>query len=150
MAEMVERILLLKRSPLFAAVDSEDLQAVAEILEEERWRKGETIFRVGDSSDRVFIVRSGQVEIEAAGGRIVNRIGPDECFGEMGAFDDMPRSASARAVVDCVFMVIDKPRLHGLIANFPQLAIGMLRTLNARLRDMTIERTWPESGAGND
>jgi len=138
MAELVDRILLLKRTPLFAHVDTEDLQAVAGILEEEHWPAGEAVFSVGDRSDRVYIIRSGTVQIETAERKIVNRIGANDCFGEMGAFDDEPRSATARAVTDCVLFAIEKSRLHGLIASFPQLALGLLRTLNHRLRAMTM------------
>jgi putative ABC transport system ATP-binding protein len=64
-------------------------------------RTGEFLFRQGDPSDLVYIVRSGRVEIvrDAADGseEPVTTAGPGDYFGELGPVLNLPRSASARA-----------------------------------------------------
>ena len=67
-----------------------------------RLDSGEVLFRQGDSSDLVYVVEEGAVEIfrETVGGgrEVLGHRGPDGCFGEMGPLFGLPRSASVRAV----------------------------------------------------
>ena len=65
---------------------------------------GKVIFRQGDTSDLVYVVRSGTVEIyrERADGseEAVTEKEPGRYFGELGPLLDLPRAASARAKTD--------------------------------------------------
>jgi putative ABC transport system ATP-binding protein len=67
-------------------------------------RSGELLFRQGDLSDLVYVVRSGAVDVfrERADGseESIVRRGPGEYFGELGPLLNLPRSASARAASD--------------------------------------------------
>lgn len=61
---------------------------------------GEVLFRQGDPSDLVYVVRSGQIEIlreTDSGEEHVVMIGPGDYFGELGPMLNLPRSATARA-----------------------------------------------------
>jgi len=62
---------------------------------------GESLFEQGDRSDLVYVIVSGEVDIirVLADGseEQLNRLGPDQYFGELGPFLDFPRSASVRA-----------------------------------------------------
>ncbi|MFN2561810.1 MAG: ATP-binding cassette domain-containing protein [Jatrophihabitans sp.] len=64
--------------------------------------EGELLFRQGDRSDVVYVVRSGCVRIfrELADGteERLTDIGVGAYFGELGPLLDLPRSASARAI----------------------------------------------------
>ena len=62
---------------------------------------GEVLFRQGDASDLVYVVRSGQMEIlreTDSGEEHVAVIGPGAYFGELGPMLNLPRSATARAM----------------------------------------------------
>jgi len=63
---------------------------------------GEFLFRQGDPSDLVYLIRSGEIEIlrEKSDGEEehVTVIGPGGYFGELGPMLNLPRSASARAL----------------------------------------------------
>ena len=62
---------------------------------------GETLFRQGDASDRIFLIEDGTVDIvrQAPGSapETIATLEPGDCFGEMGPLFDLPRSATARA-----------------------------------------------------
>jgi putative ABC transport system ATP-binding protein len=64
--------------------------------------EGQFLFRQGDPSDLVYVVRSGAIEIlrERADGaeEHITVINPGGYFGELGPMLNLPRSASARAV----------------------------------------------------
>ena len=61
---------------------------------------GVVVFRQGEPADRFFQIRSGEVEVVVespdAAPRLVARLGPGECFGEMGLLQGVPRTATVR------------------------------------------------------
>jgi putative ABC transport system ATP-binding protein len=67
---------------------------------------GQYLFRQGDPSDLVYIVRSGEIEIlrDKADGseERLTVIGEGGYFGELGPMLNLPRSASARALTPAV------------------------------------------------
>jgi CRP-like cAMP-binding protein len=137
-ADPYERLVLLKGTPTFAAVPLADLRIVAQELEEDTCYAGEFVFEEGEPSDRMYIVASGRVGISLRGSSgpqdFVSTLGRGDCFGEMGLFDDQPRSATAHALEETRLLTLDKHRLRGLLAAYPGLALGLLRGLSLRLR----------------
>ena len=65
-------------------------------MEREAFQPGETIFNVGDTSDRAFLIIIGEVCAQLPNGRM-RSLGPGEMFGEMGLIDALPRSATVVA-----------------------------------------------------
>jgi len=55
-------------------------------------------------------------------------------FGEMAVLEELPRTASARAVTDCSLLRIDRATFDQLIRHNPEIAVRMLRKLCHRLR----------------
>jgi CRP-like cAMP-binding protein len=142
--DLFGRIALLKRTAIFAEVLTEDLRVVAATLEEHACFAGERIFDINDPSDKAYIIQSGRVGIsiqdDPESRDFVAELGPGECFGEMGMFDDQPRSATAHVLEDGELLALDKAKLRGLITSYPELALGMLRTMSLRLRDANLKR----------
>lgn len=138
MKSFLERLLLLKRSPLFGEVLTDDLRVVALELRELACFAGERVFDIQDPSDQMYIVLSGQIGIsleeDPRARRFVRMLGPGECFGEMGLLDDLPRSATAHVIEDAVLLALEKEKLRGLVIRYPELAFGLLRSLSLRLR----------------
>lgn len=138
MTELFERILLLKNTPVFSAVMTEDLRLVAQELSEEAFFTGERVFDINDPSDRLYLIRSGRIGISLNADPTVQEfiatLGPRECFGEMGLFDDKPRSASAHVLEDARLLALDKGKLLGMLAVYPALGVGVIRSLSERLR----------------
>ncbi len=83
--------------------DSVDVEHPTRTVE---FAAGQSVFEQGDSSDVVYVVESGEVDIVRvlADGweELLNRVGPGQYFGELGPFLGFPRSASARAHTDVV------------------------------------------------
>lgn len=142
MSDLFERVLLLKKSPVFRQVATEDLRVVAQSLDEETYFRGDRIFDIGEHGDRMYILQSGRIGIslapdpKAAG--FVAELGPGDCFGEMNLLDELPRSATAQVLDDSIVLSLEKSRLKGLILSYPELALGMLRSLSLRLRQANL------------
>ena len=144
MSDLFERILLLKRSPAFNQVKTEDLKVVAQSLEEETYFAGERVFDIDEHGDRMYILQKGKIGISLEknspkhNAKYVAELGAGECFGEMNLLDDLPRSASAHVLEDSTLLALEKSRLRGLIINYPELSLGILKSLSLRLRQANL------------
>lgn len=138
MLDIFERVLILKNSEFFADVKTEDLAIVAKVLEEEHFNQGDIIFNLGEYGEHMYIVQSGRIGIsisEAATPKsYVIEMKTGDCFGEMGLLDEQPRSASAHVLEDSTLLVLSKEKLKTLISSYPELSLGMLKSLSLRLR----------------
>ena len=56
------------------------------------FKPGETIFAAGDKGDKMYVIRTGEIEIERDG-KVVEKLGPGGIFGEMALIDGAPRAA---------------------------------------------------------
>jgi len=136
--DIFERVLLLKQSTVFNAVRTDDLRALAPFLEPQEFVSGDIVFESGELGEHMYLVESGSIGIylrqEDSKEMEISRLDRGECFGEMNLLDELPRSASARVLEDAVLLSLEKQRLRGLIANHPELALGMLKSLSLKIR----------------
>lgn len=141
MADIFEKVYLLKRAPAFAGVNTEDLRVLAQELREESCHAGERLFDLNDPPDNVYIISQGSIGIsieeDPASRNFVAVLGPGECFGEMSVLDGLPRSATAHVLEDTVLYALAEAKLRGLIVQYPELALGLLRSMSRRLREVT-------------
>lgn len=133
-----ERLLLLKKTGTFADVVTDDLGVVVAELGEEAFSAGERVFDIGDPSDRMYLVETGMLGISLADDPrvedFVSVLGPGDCFGEMGLFDDESRSATVHVINDAVLLTLERDKLKALVLGYPQLGLGLLRGMSRRLR----------------
>ncbi len=126
---------------------------MVDALYRRRVAAGTLLFDEGDEADCAYIVERGQVEIaatRATGSVVLTRLGPGEIFGEMALVDGAPRSASARCLGDCVFVVVGRDQIHREIAGATPLMSILLRTLIHRLRVATSRVLSPALPIGMD
>lgn len=137
MPDLFERLLLLKQSAIFSRVATDDLRLVAQALEEQSFFAGQQIFEINEQGNQLYLLVAGRVgiKLDGSGGDYISILGPGECFGEMNLLDDLPRSASAHALEDTTVLTLEKTRLRGLLQSYPEIGIGMLRSLSLRLRE---------------
>lgn len=139
MADFFDRIVILKRTPIFAEVTTDDLRVVVEEMQEEAYFAGERVFEINDPSDRMYVVLTGKIGIsidpDPKVRKFVSMVEPGGCFGEMGPLDGSPRSGTAYVVEDAHLLYLDKLKLHGLIKSYPELALGLLKGMSTRVRE---------------
>ena len=103
-----------------------------------KFRKGDILFREGDSPDAMYVIKSGLIEITKAKGSkdiVLATLKPGEMLGEMAFFDDKPRSAGARASIDAEVIKLPFSALHAQFKTFPEWLKAMVKTVNSHLRD---------------
>ena len=99
---------------------------------------GDVIFREGEVSDAAYLLVSGVVKIVQDFGtaheKTIAVVGKREYFGEMGAIDNSPRSATAvaKGEVDCA--AVSPEEFMDTLVKQPAEAIELLKVLFERLR----------------
>lgn len=105
-----------------------------------QFRKGEIIFKEGDSESHFFIIESGTVQIftlNKQGQKIdICRIDEGESFGEFALLDKSPRSASALALTDCTIVKVSEKGYQQLVDDIPVWASSMLSSFIKRIKNM--------------
>ncbi|MFO0672359.1 MAG: cyclic nucleotide-binding domain-containing protein [Polyangiaceae bacterium] len=138
---MVANADMLAEVPIFALLDEGERAALAERIEVEKHAKGSLVFRAGDPGDRLYVVRSGTVELffkNDTGDRVVLETATaGDFFGEMSLLDGGPRMASAEVLEDLEAVVVDRGDLDHLFRVRPEAAMDMLTATGKRLRETT-------------
>jgi len=98
-----------------------------------QFETGDVVFAEGDKGDKMYVVRSGEVEI-LRDGHVVETLAPGGIFGEMALIDGSPRAATARAKTACELAPITEKSFLFLVHETPFFAIAVMRTLAERLR----------------
>lgn len=133
----------LRQVILFRDIPDEECEVIWSRLEERRLRRGEALFREGESGTQLFFIRSGTVIVSKhVAGRVeqvLARLGPGDFFGEMSLFDGQPRSATIQAETDTVLYWLDRANLDRLIEQNPRAATAfftqLVQVFIKRLRD---------------
>jgi len=98
---------------------------------------GAFLFREGDLGTEMFILQEGQVEILKSVGGVDEQLAvldKGDFFGEMSLLEDLPRTASARAVTDCKVIRINGATFDQMLRTKPEIAVRIMRKLSRRLR----------------
>jgi len=104
--------------------------APAELVQ---YQAGATIFREGDHSQYLFIIKAGQVVLEVnippKGRRAILTVGPGEVFSWSALVEPRIENASARASVDSEVLRIEGAALMQLCEQDCPLGFEVYRTL---------------------
>lgn len=104
-------------------------------LRPEQFTSGQNIFQEGESGDKMYVVKEGEVELSVRG-KVITAVGKGGIIGEMVLIDKKPRSATARAKTDCQLVPIDEERFLALVHQNPGFALEVMKVLVDRLRLM--------------
>ena len=101
------------------------------------YKKGEAVFRVGESSNAVFLLISGEVGLffPTDLSEPYMHIRESETFGEMGLIEGELRNARATCLTDCLVVHIERADFDAKYEDADPLIRALVRSLSSRLRD---------------
>ena len=121
---------------LFRGIAQADLERVAHLFSERKYRKGATIFERGDAGDSLYIVKEGLVKLASHSGRgtetILHLLPPGAIFGEI-LLSEERRAFTALAETDAQVAVLSKQSLVQLLLTIPAFSLNFIRLLSQRL-----------------
>lgn len=126
------------------AIDSDQANQLRERAVVRRFRKGQTLFHQGGSSDRVVVLLSGRVKVSTIAGDgkeiVLAFRGPGDLLGELSAIDGKPRSATVEAIEPVEALAIAAADFRSFLIANPDISLLLLRMLSRRLRDADRKR----------
>ena len=135
----METLIFLKKVPLFNNFKLEDLLALKEITEESAYKPGDYIIREGESGSKAYIIVSGQVEVLKKiedKDKVLANLERTAYFGEMAIIENEPRSASIRALTECLCISIRGEEFREMIKSNADLSFQIARVFSRRYRDL--------------
>jgi CRP-like cAMP-binding protein len=133
----------LRGSDLFEHQPDEVLKAVLAQGNIQEYGPGGVVFKQGDEGERLYIVKSGVLEILAApadGSEAVPvaYLGKGEVLGELALLTGSPRTATARSPERAELFTVEKPVFLDLMDTLPAFSRNLCLVLAKRLEATTL------------
>jgi CRP-like cAMP-binding protein len=134
----------LKASDLFENQSAEVLRAVLAQGKLEEFGSGAIVFRQGEQGDRLYIVKSGALEVlavpaDGAEAVPVAYLGAGEVLGELALLTGSPRTATVRCPEKAEMFVLEKPVFLDLMDTLPGFSRNLCLVLAKRLEATTLK-----------
>jgi CRP/FNR family transcriptional regulator, cyclic AMP receptor protein len=130
--------LLLKMIPLFIGMDNDEIAAIAEIMDEVRFKPGQVIFTAEQIGGMLYIIQAGEVELSIVDDDgeklVVELMEAGDFFGELSLLDGGNRSATATATQRTDTLVLERHEFLDLMLQKPHMAQDVMVALAKRVR----------------
>lgn len=140
--QLRDEVELLRRVPLFSGVAPAKLKLLAFTSDRVSFDSGQTLFKQGDPGDAAYVVLAGSADVlvNSQSGEIkVATLEPNSIVGEIAILCDVARTATVRANAPLETLRIRKDHFLKLLAEFPEMAVEIMRVLADRLSHTTAE-----------
>ncbi len=131
-------IRLLKRVPLFSQLDDDELEKIRKLCVTQHYVKDRIILIEEEAGNTLFLIQKGRVKVSRISddGRevILSILEPGDFFGELSLIDGKARSASVTAIEDSEVLILRRGDFLGLLADYPQISISLMKELAGRIR----------------
>jgi CRP-like cAMP-binding protein len=131
----------LSQVDLFKGLTVEQLDAIARIIKEKEYKKGQLIFADGDEGVGFYLVIAGRVKVYKLSPdgkeQIMHIFGPGKPFAEVPVFEGSCYPANAEAMDHSKLFFMPKKDFISLIQETPSLAMNMMASLSMRLKQFS-------------
>jgi CRP/FNR family transcriptional regulator, cyclic AMP receptor protein len=150
---MEKDISLLNGIALFKGLSEEKIRKVLNIMRHVTFSEGEIIMKEGDSGDTMYIILEGSVEVvkslvigdmeedDLGRNKVFTRLDGKHnhaVFGEIALLEELKRTATIKAITNCVLYEIKKDDFLNLVEDDYELGyrilLNLARVVSARLR----------------
>ena len=141
----------IKKIPLFRGMAPKQVQLLLGISATRSFEPGERVCGSDTTSEEMFILISGTLEVKTADGVRVATVEAVSTVGELGVVMRQPRSATVDALTQSNTFVIPRTQFELLMQKDPDMQVKVFRNVieilgqkifndNVRTRDYTLER----------
>ena len=130
----------LREIALFSEMDEQETAEIRSIMDEMKFKPGQTSVREGEVGDLFYIITEGEVQVtirnEDGADIVLHDLGPGGFFGELSMLTNEPRSARVLAISGVTVLALDRDEFFTFLQKRPSAAIDVLIELGGRLHDM--------------
>jgi HEAT repeat protein len=136
---LMERVMFLRRVPLFSGLPPPDLKPIALVAQEHVFADGDRIADQGDVGDAMHIIVTGDVSIVVTGPERGERIlalrSAGDVIGEMAVITSQPRMAALVAKGPVRLLTIGQRQFESILRERPETSLAVMRVLCQRLAE---------------
>lgn len=129
---------LLRNVSLFAQLNEDELDLLAAEFILQNFRRGQVLFQQGSTTNCLYIVKSGSVQVTAFGKdhaiTYTDVFRAEQYFGEFSLLDGLPRSGEAVALEHSDLLMLTRPTFFRFLERNTMVAIKLLVTVSRRMR----------------
>jgi CRP-like cAMP-binding protein len=123
--------------PYFADLEPQVLEAIDRIAVRRQYEPGEVVLLEGDPAPGIFAVETGwlkaiKVSLEGRE-QILRYLEPGEVFNAIGAFGDLPNSATVMALEPASVWILERTSFQELLERHPHIARIIMKNLARRV-----------------
>jgi uncharacterized membrane protein len=123
----------LRQIPLFSLLDDEELNVLATQVEVRQFAANQRIYKVGEPSERAYVVLNGAVEVtlldEDSQEVVFSNPHHGEAFGFASMLENTPHQTTATATEPTTCIEVDRNDLSTLLERKPLAGLDMLTVL---------------------
>jgi CRP-like cAMP-binding protein len=126
----------LEAFPVFSALGSDELEAIASMATEVGAEAGQTLASEGDFGHALYVIESGNADV-SRDGEPVRTLGPGDVFGEVAVLASGRRTATVVATTKMTLIAIFKRDVWSLERRSPEAAERLRALVSERLAGQT-------------
>ncbi len=145
-----DEVEMLRRITLFSGLPPAKLKLLAFTSDRVMYSAGEDLFHQGDIGDAAYVILSGKADVlvSTPTGQVkVAEVEQNSIVGEIAILCNTPRTATIKTITPLEALRIRKDDFLKLLADFPDMAVEIMRVLADRLSQTTSELTEARSRA---
>ncbi|BAZ27975.1 cyclic nucleotide-binding protein [Cylindrospermum sp. NIES-4074] len=135
MLTSVDRLLFVRRVPIFMELRDDFIVRLASVMNELSYPANYSIFKQGEEGRSLYIVVSGRVKVHIGDTKLAE-VEQGKFFGEMAVFDTEPRSASVTTLEPCECLELTQEQLYDAVEETPEIAVNIIRELSRLIRKL--------------
>ena len=124
---------VLKKVPLFANMDSEEIAILASQVEVKTYAPRQRIYKMGAPGQTAYVMISGSVRVSTVDEDkqevVLEEPGPGDFFGFASMLEQTPHQTEATANCECTCIEVDRSDIFVLVQRKPHAAMDMLGVL---------------------
>lgn len=125
--------------PIFQHLSKDEVLEIASITNQRDYKKGETLYRVGEKRGELFVLHKGSVKIIRltydGKEQIVRIVRSGQFLGEINLFSHSEQTDSAVALEDTEVCLIEWQALKKLMEKIPSIAFKVMEQLSLLLEE---------------
>lgn len=138
----------LRQLRLFAGLAQTELRQVAQYVQPQHFRSGETISLAGQPAQYVYIIETGEAReiAQTPNGQtvVLDLLGPQQSFGEQAVVQNATYPVTVQAVGEVEVWAIAKKDFDRILATYPALALSVTRRMAEELERATKRAPRPQ------
>lgn len=120
---------------LFKELGSSEIKEIRKLFNQVNLPKGTPIVKEEESGEEVYVLKKGRAAVIKKG-KLIAELSPGDIIGEMKLLESKPRTATVVALEDVLAYKMKGETFYDLLNSRTSFAIGLLKTLSSRLREL--------------